>query len=161
MTVGTGQVIGADRLRSLARTVLGAVGMPDQDAELTADAMVWADLRGLDAHGVTAKLPQCVRRIRAGGTAAAARLRVVSETSAAAWIDAGNAWGQVAAARAMNAAIDRVNSKMSALEKIRRIALTPEGFTIDNAMLTPSLKIRRHVIRERYGEVLKKLYERS
>ena len=63
--------------------------------------------------------------------------------------------------KAMNAAIDRVNSKMSALEKIRRIALTPEGFTIDNAMLTPSLKIRRHVIRERHGETLKKLYERS
>jgi len=50
---------------------------------------------------------------------------------------------------------------MSALEKIRRIALTPEGFTIDNAMLTPSLKIRRHVIRERYDDALKKLYERS
>ncbi len=63
--------------------------------------------------------------------------------------------------KAMNAAIDRVNSKMSALEKIRRIALTAEGFTIDNAMLTPSLKIRRHVIREKYGEALKKLYERS
>jgi long-chain acyl-CoA synthetase len=63
--------------------------------------------------------------------------------------------------KAMHAAIDRVNSKMSALEKIRRIGLTPEGFTIDNAMLTPSLKIRRHVIRERYGEALQKLYERS
>jgi len=63
--------------------------------------------------------------------------------------------------KAMNAAIDRVNSRMSALEKIRRIALTPEGFTIDNAMLTPSLKIRRHIIREKYGEALAKLYERS
>jgi long-chain acyl-CoA synthetase len=63
--------------------------------------------------------------------------------------------------KAMNAAIDRVNAKMSALEKIRRIALTPEGFTIDNGMLTPSLKIRRHIIRERHGEALKKLYERS
>jgi long-chain acyl-CoA synthetase len=63
--------------------------------------------------------------------------------------------------KAMNAAVDRVNSKMSALEKIRRIALTAEGFTIDNAMLTPSLKIRRHIIRERYGDALKKLYERG
>ncbi len=63
--------------------------------------------------------------------------------------------------KAMGAAVDRVNSKMSALEKIRRIALAPEGFTIDNGMLTPSLKIRRHVIRERYGETLKKLYERG
>lgn len=63
--------------------------------------------------------------------------------------------------KAMSAAVDRVNSKMSPLEKIRRIALTPEGFTIDNAMLTPSLKIRRHIIRERHGEALAKLYERS
>jgi long-chain acyl-CoA synthetase len=63
--------------------------------------------------------------------------------------------------KAMNASIDRVNSKMSALEKIRRIALTPEGFTIDNGMLTPSLKIRRHIIREHHGEALRKLYERS
>jgi long-chain acyl-CoA synthetase len=63
--------------------------------------------------------------------------------------------------KAMNAAIDRVNAGMSAVEKIRRIALAAEGFTIDNAMLTPSLKIRRHVIREKYGEALQKLYERS
>jgi long-chain acyl-CoA synthetase len=63
--------------------------------------------------------------------------------------------------KTMNGAIDRVNSKMSALEKIRRIALAAEGFTIDNSMLTPSLKIRRHIIRERYGDALNKLYERG
>lgn len=107
MTVGTGQVVEADQLRSLATAALCAVGMPDGDAELVADAMVWADLRGLDAHGVTAKLPQCVRRIRAGGSAAAPPLRVVNETSAVVSIDAGNAWGQVAAARGMEAAIGK------------------------------------------------------
>jgi long-chain acyl-CoA synthetase len=63
--------------------------------------------------------------------------------------------------KAMGAAIDRVNRTLSALEKVRRFALAPEAFTIDNAMLTPSLKIRRHVIRERYGEVLAKMYERG
>ena len=35
------------------------------------------------------------------------------------------------------------------------------AFTIDNAMLTPSLKIRRHKIRETWGEVIQKLYERG
>ena len=63
--------------------------------------------------------------------------------------------------KAMAAALDRVNRTMSALEKVRRFALAPEAFTIDNAMLTPSLKIRRHVIRERYGDVLAKMYERG
>ena len=63
--------------------------------------------------------------------------------------------------RAIGAAVDRVNATLSPLERIRRFALLPESFTIDNAMLTPSLKIRRHKIRERWGEVIKKLYERS
>jgi len=110
MTVGTGQVVEAGQLRGLAAAALGAVGMPDRDAERTADAMVWADLRGLDAHGVSAKLPQCVRRIRAGGTAATAPLRVLSETSALLSMDAGHAWGQVAAARGMEAAIGKATT---------------------------------------------------
>jgi long-chain acyl-CoA synthetase len=63
--------------------------------------------------------------------------------------------------RAVGAAVDRVNSALAPIERIRRFAVLPEGFTIDNAMLTPSLKIRRHVIRERYGDALTKLYERS
>jgi long-chain acyl-CoA synthetase len=63
--------------------------------------------------------------------------------------------------KAIQAAVDRVNAKMSPLEKIRRVALTPDGFTIDNAMLTPSLKIRRHMIRARHGEALERLYERG
>jgi len=63
--------------------------------------------------------------------------------------------------KAIGGALERVNSKMSPLEKVRRVALAPEGFTIDNGMLTPSLKIRRHMIRAHYSEVLEKLYERS
>ena len=63
--------------------------------------------------------------------------------------------------KAMGAAIERVNSSLSAIERIRRFALLPEAFTIDNAMLTPSMKIRRHKIRERWGEAIAKLYERG
>ena len=119
MTGRPGPVVDADQLRSLTKAALGAVGMPDRDAGLTADSMVWADLRGLDAHGVTTKLPQCIRRIRAGGTAAAAPFRVVSETSAAVWIDAGDAWGQVAAARGMEAAIGKATSTGCGIAVVR------------------------------------------
>ncbi len=63
--------------------------------------------------------------------------------------------------RAVGAAVERVNGRLSPLERVRRFALLPESFTIDNAMLTPSLKIRRHKIRERWGETIQKLYERS
>ena len=63
--------------------------------------------------------------------------------------------------RAVGAAVDRVNSTLAPIERIRRFAVLPEGFTIDNAMLTPSLKIRRHKIRERWGESIARLYERG
>src|SRR5262245_57377769 len=81
--------------------------MPAADASVTADAMVWADLRGLEAHGVTTKLPQCIARIRAGGSAAAATPGTVTETTTLVSIDAHDAWGQVAAARGMEAAIGK------------------------------------------------------
>ncbi|MBI2256662.1 MAG: long-chain fatty acid--CoA ligase [Proteobacteria bacterium] len=63
--------------------------------------------------------------------------------------------------KALGPVIDRVNASLSPIEKIRRFALLPEGFTIDNGLLTPSLKIKRHKIRERWGQHIAKLYERG
>jgi long-chain acyl-CoA synthetase len=61
----------------------------------------------------------------------------------------------------VGAAVDRVNTSLAPVERIRRFAVLAESFTIDNAMLTPSLKIRRHKIREHWGAAIEKLYERS
>ena len=60
--------------------------------------------------------------------------------------------------RAMMAAVDRVNAELSVTEKVRRIALTPDAFTIENEMLTPSTKIRRHTIKAVYQDRLDALY---
>jgi long-chain acyl-CoA synthetase len=57
-------------------------------------------------------------------------------------------------------AVDRVNADLSVIEKVRRFVLADEGFTIDNEQLTPSMKIRRHVISNVYGERLDSLYGR-
>ena len=57
-------------------------------------------------------------------------------------------------------AVNRVNANLSPVERVRRFAVAPEGFTIENGMLTPSLKIRRHKIRERFGPIIDALYER-
>ncbi len=59
---------------------------------------------------------------------------------------------------AIRAAIDRVNADLSVIEKVRQFAFADEPFAIDNEELTPSLKIRRHKIRERYGARLDALY---
>jgi long-chain acyl-CoA synthetase len=50
--------------------------------------------------------------------------------------------------------VDRVNKRLGQPERLRRFALVAEPFTTDNAMLTPSMKIRRHVISAAYAEQL-------
>ena len=55
-------------------------------------------------------------------------------------------------------AVDRVNEGLSNIERVRRFILTPEAFTTDNGMMTPSLKVRRFKVQEAYGEELEALY---
>ncbi|HEX8193651.1 MAG TPA: long-chain fatty acid--CoA ligase [Allosphingosinicella sp.] len=62
--------------------------------------------------------------------------------------------------KAVGAAVDRVNAGVSVIEKVRRFILADEAFTVENEQLTPSIKIRRHVIRGIYGERLDALYRK-
>jgi len=60
---------------------------------------------------------------------------------------------------AVRDSIDRVNAQLSVTEKVRQFAFADEHFTIANEEMTPSLKIRRHKLKERYGERLDGLYK--
>ncbi|HMO67737.1 MAG TPA: long-chain fatty acid--CoA ligase [Novosphingobium sp.] len=60
---------------------------------------------------------------------------------------------------AVRAAIDRVNRDLSVIEKVRQFTFADEAFTIENEEMTPSLKIRRHKLKERYGTRLDALYK--
>jgi long-chain acyl-CoA synthetase len=62
--------------------------------------------------------------------------------------------------KALGAAVDRVNAELSVIEKVRRFIVADEPFTVENQQLTPSIKIRRHVIRAVYGERLDALYKK-
>src|SRR5436190_1646332 len=57
-------------------------------------------------------------------------------------------------------AVDRVNADLSVIERIRRFIVADSPFAIENEQLTPSMKIRRHVIAKAYGERLEQLYMR-
>jgi LDH2 family malate/lactate/ureidoglycolate dehydrogenase len=94
-----------DALGDFARRALMAAGMPEPDAAVTADALIWTDLRGLDGHGTSVKLPQCVARIQAGGTRSDPALPTLARRPATAALDGQNAWGQVAAVAGMRLAI--------------------------------------------------------
>jgi long-chain acyl-CoA synthetase len=61
----------------------------------------------------------------------------------------------------LSAAVDRVNKDVSVIEKVRRFIVADAPFTVENEMLTPSMKIRRHVIRKTYGERLDALYKKA
>jgi len=60
---------------------------------------------------------------------------------------------------AIRAALDRTNQELSVVEKVRQFAFTDEPYSTDNEEMTPSLKIRRHKIRERYGARMDALYK--
>nr|WP_232730272.1 long-chain fatty acid--CoA ligase [Novosphingobium kunmingense] len=59
---------------------------------------------------------------------------------------------------AVRGAIDRVNQDLSVIEKVRQFTFADVAFSIENEEMTPSLKIRRHKLKERYGERMDALY---
>jgi long-chain acyl-CoA synthetase len=61
--------------------------------------------------------------------------------------------------KAVGAAVGRVNQTLSPIERVRRFIIAAEPFTIANGQMTPTLKIKRHVIREVYGRALDALYD--
>ncbi len=68
-------------------------------------------------------------------------------------------WTEDAAFRAaIRDALDRVNAHLSVIERVRGFAFADEAFSIENEEMTPSLKIRRHKIRDRYGSRTDALY---
>ena len=60
---------------------------------------------------------------------------------------------------AVRAAVDRVNADVSVTEKVRQFEFTDEPFSIENGEMTPSMKIRRHIIRERYTTRVNAMYK--
>jgi len=54
--------------------------------------------------------------------------------------------------------IDKINKKLSKIEKIKRYFLIDEQFSIENGMLTPTLKLKRYKIVQKYKNEFEKLY---
>ena len=60
---------------------------------------------------------------------------------------------------AVRAAVDRTNTDLSVVEKVRKFEFSDEAFTIENEEMTPSMKIRRHKIRDRYEDKINGMYK--
>jgi long-chain acyl-CoA synthetase len=59
---------------------------------------------------------------------------------------------------AIDAAVERANKRLSSLERVRRFAILAEPFSIANGLMTPTMKVRRHLVRQRYQPELDGLY---
>ncbi len=55
--------------------------------------------------------------------------------------------------------IAKLNVGLAQFERIKRFALLPREFTIERGELTPTLKVKRRVVEERYRGVIEQLYE--
>ncbi|MFY9574598.1 MAG: long-chain fatty acid--CoA ligase, partial [Blastocatellia bacterium] len=54
--------------------------------------------------------------------------------------------------------VNRLTGELADYEKVKRIALLAEEFSIDGGELTPTLKVKRRVVEEKYGELIESLY---
>jgi L-2-hydroxycarboxylate dehydrogenase (NAD+) len=95
-----------ERLRGFIARAFEKAGVPGADALTVASLMAEADLQGSDGHGVI-RLPQYLRRIRAGGINLHPEIRVERERAGMALVDGDNAMGHLVMKRAAELAIGK------------------------------------------------------
>lgn len=101
--------VGWQALKELAKEVFVRVGMPPQDAETEAEVLIWANLRGVDSHGVL-RIPWYVENVDTGQMNPRPNIRVEKETPATLLIEADRAFGPVVTVLAMEKAIAKART---------------------------------------------------
>ena len=111
-------VVQAEALRRFVRDVFVRMGMSEAHAATVAEVVVWANLRGVDSHGVT-RVPRYVEWIEAGVVNPMPGIKVATETAASVLIDADRAAGPVAMTAAMEAATRKARDTGVGLALVR------------------------------------------
>jgi LDH2 family malate/lactate/ureidoglycolate dehydrogenase len=101
--------IAPSALRGLVRGIFEKHGMSAAHASLTADVLVWADLRGMGTHGVM-RVPQYVRFIATGDLNPKPALKAIDRGAAAVLLEADRAAGPIAMTEGMRAAREKARS---------------------------------------------------
>ena len=91
-------------LRDFCRRLFAAKGVPERHGAVTAENLVWANLRGVDSHGITL-LPRYLSQLDTGVVLGGAAGEVVSETGSSLVYDSGYGLGQVSADRCVEHAL--------------------------------------------------------
>ena len=115
---GEQPIVQAEALKNFCVKIFQKLDVPKEDATVTADVLLAADLRGIPSHGV-ARLRRYVDGLRNGIMLAHPKITVVVETPSTATIDAGAGLGQPVAYAAMKKAIDKAKAVGSGFVTVR------------------------------------------
>jgi LDH2 family malate/lactate/ureidoglycolate dehydrogenase len=107
--------------RAQLKAILLAWGMPEDNAETTADVLSWADLHGVDSHGMS-MIPGYDRLRRDGRANMKARPRIIKETPVSALVDGDGGLGHVPARFAMQVAVHKAKAAGIAIAAVRNSA---------------------------------------
>jgi LDH2 family malate/lactate/ureidoglycolate dehydrogenase len=111
-------IASADALKRFASDMFVKAGAPAAQAGVIADVLVWANLRGMDTHGVT-RIPRYLEIIAAGDMNPNPAMMVTEETPAMVQIEADRAIGAVGMSFAMDAAIKKAKIAGIGLATVR------------------------------------------
>jgi L-2-hydroxycarboxylate dehydrogenase (NAD+) len=111
MSDETGAVrrVPAAQLQAFIERACSKVGIPADDAAVIGELMTRADVNGSDGHGIF-RLPQYIRRIKAGAVNVRPNIRIVEEAPAMALIDGDNGMGHLVMRFATETAIRKAKS---------------------------------------------------
>lgn len=93
-------------LQKYATEVFNKVGMPSEDAALEAEVLVWANLCGVDSHGVL-RIPWYIELVDKGHMNPRPNIQIVKETPAVLVIEGDRAFGPVVTVFAMKKTIEK------------------------------------------------------
>jgi LDH2 family malate/lactate/ureidoglycolate dehydrogenase len=111
-------LVPAAKLAAFCAACFERLGLSASNARLTAENLIFANLRGVDSHGVI-RMKIYADRLRTGGFKTKARARVVADHESSALIDAQHGVGQVAAAMAMKLAIGKARKTGAAIVSVK------------------------------------------
>ncbi|MFW6055851.1 MAG: Ldh family oxidoreductase [Chloroflexota bacterium] len=94
------------QLHDFCTRVFTALGMPTDDAKMEADTLLWANLRGVDSHGVV-RIPWYVENVRNGIINPTPDIKVTIDTPAVAMIEADRAFGPIVTNMAADMAVEK------------------------------------------------------
>ena len=102
--------VAADDMRAIVELIFCALAVPEDDARRCADVLIYADLRGIDSHGVSNMMPEYVDGLRQGGINPAPQWKVIRDAPATATVDSDCGLGLTVGPQVMELALQKAEA---------------------------------------------------